>query len=270
MYKSMNKHLKTGLSTLVFSIFVVIGSSMNFVLAYGNESHNKVESGITTPIHNRIEKKKEAAIRQRDTQLVQAEKRLKISERKIEPKYKDANTESCEAKSIVLSNKIKSTSAVAERQVEQIDNLNEKMIKFVVSNSLEVNNYTEKQQAVVDAQSAATETVTVLKEYLTEIDCNNIDRATAANFGYEDALNDDKEAILNYRELTTDLLIEVRSAALKKANGVPNSTDGEDISDDPSTETGSGTSSESETDQSTNTDTEATSNEGNTRDNETS
>ncbi len=93
-------------------------------------------------------------------------------------KNKDANTESCEAKSIVLSNKIKSTSAVVERRVEQIDNLNKKIIKLVVDNSLEVNNYAEKQQPVVDSQSAATGTITFLKEYLTEIDCGNIDWAT--------------------------------------------------------------------------------------------
>ncbi len=50
----MNNHLRPGLSALVFSIFVVMVSSMNFVLAYGNESHNKVKNEITTSTRNGI------------------------------------------------------------------------------------------------------------------------------------------------------------------------------------------------------------------------
>jgi tRNA A37 N6-isopentenylltransferase MiaA len=210
-----------------FAVLLVGGSTLLPSAVYAQSSQQgSITDQIRTTARERINEQKEAAQKKRAEIQAQAEAKLKEAQANKELRTAEVRQKACESRKSALNNKIKATSAAADRHLTTIDKFNERLEAFVEKYSLEVTAYSEKQATVVSARDVAVGAVDTLKLFSNnEIDCAEIDSAATSAMAYKEALMEAREAILAYRMATKDLLVAIKTSAEAKESETTESED---------------------------------------------
>lgn len=213
----MSKQLSifTVLALLISIVSVTFAPN---VYAYGDTGED--DSTSSHDMSESFEQQKQKKIEEYKAQLEQkreeikqrAEKEVEAAKSKVEAKTKEVREKNCEARKAALGNKIKNTSEAAKRHYDKVTSFNEKIDAFVTKNSVTVENYDTLKTNIANAAAKADATVTALTDYNQQVDCTNIDEATAAVVAYKELLTDARDALKDYRTATKELLVAVKTA----------------------------------------------------------
>jgi hypothetical protein len=213
----MSKQLSifTVLALLISIVSVTFAPS---VYAHGgsDEDHSTASHDMSETFEQQKQKKLEeykAQLEQKREEVKQrAEKEVEAAKNKVAAKTKEIREKNCEARKEALGNKIKNTSEAAKRHYDKVTSFNEKIEVFVTNNSVTVDNIDLLKTNVATAAAKADATVAALTNYEQQVDCANIDEATAAVVAYKELLTNARDALKEYRTETKELLVAVKTA----------------------------------------------------------
>jgi hypothetical protein len=211
---------KISLTSLLLSVVLLIVLALA-PSVFAEDGVQAEDDNRNTSLSETFEQQKEKKIEEYKKQLEQkredakqkAEEAVEVAKNKVEAKTKEVREKNCQARKEALGNKIKATSEAAKRHYDKITGFNQKIDEFVTNKSLVVANYDALQAAVTDKAAIADSAVTALSEFEQQVDCSNIDEATAAVLAYKELLTDARESLKAYRSATKDLLVAVKTAA---------------------------------------------------------
>ena len=212
MYKSIVT--PSIIASLILSIALLAAP----MLVIAEEAETEVEK---TESSQEYEAEKEALAeqyREAYKQKVEAAReaaKQKLEEQKdaAEAKKLEVRQKSCEARSEALANKITATVAAAKRHQAKIDSFNVKINDFKTSRQLVVENYDALYVEVQTKAAASQAAVDELASFSAEVDCTDVNAATAKVVAYKEALKNTRDALKEYKTATKNLLVAVRTAA---------------------------------------------------------
>jgi lysyl-tRNA synthetase class II len=208
-------------NSVLVSLLVVMGlvilAVSPVVFAHEGEDHSTSTNEASTDSFEQQKQKKMEDYKQqleqkREDAKQKAEEMVEAAKNKVEAKTKEVREKNCEARKQALGNKIKNTSEAAKRHYDKITSFNQKIDEYITKNSITVTNYDALKSTVTDKAAIAESAVTSLSEYEQQVDCANIDEATAAVIAYKELLTNARDALKEYRTATKDLLVAVKSA----------------------------------------------------------
>lgn len=178
-----------------------------------NTGSSKKTESFTERKEKQVEEHKLEAEKKREEIKEQARLKVEEAKKEADAKKTEVRQKTCEARAEALKNKIESTSSSAIRNQEKIDDFNQKIDGFVKKYSLNVANYESLTASVAEKAAQSQQAIASLKTFPSNVDCGNVDAATASVIAYKSLVTSARDSLKDYRSATKDLLVAVKSTA---------------------------------------------------------